>query len=200
MFDTKFLLPTHFNPPTPRGVGHQRRQTPQAPAHFNPPTPRGVGLALRNSKPRRILFQSTHPAWGGTQPGGGHQHPRAISIHPPRVGWDGKARQSSIAPNNFNPPTPRGVGRRTSQAASPRNDFNPPTPRGVGPSTTAPLMPLTCISIHPPRVGWDPPVSLTPSSLANFNPPTPRGVGLLDVVNVQRVAYFNPPTPRGVGR
>ena len=34
------------------------------------------------------LFQSTHPARGGTKPHGSRVMIQAISIHPPREGWD----------------------------------------------------------------------------------------------------------------
>ena len=33
-------------------------------------------------------FQSTHPVWGGTTQSGGLQIKGDVSIHPPRVGWD----------------------------------------------------------------------------------------------------------------
>ena len=35
------------------------------------------------------LFQSTHPVRGGTGASGSHAGGGAISIHPPREGWDG---------------------------------------------------------------------------------------------------------------
>ena len=78
----------NFNPPTPRGVGPRspiRLTRPNR--HFNPPTPREVGLVAYRAKAQRELFQSTHPAWGGTLLEHGHQLWQVeISIHPPRVG------------------------------------------------------------------------------------------------------------------
>ena len=79
-----------------------------------------------------------------------------------------------------------------------------------------------CISIHPPRVGWDFFASIIQKLEYNFNPPTPCGVGpgSITVKNdstgfqsthpvwggtfTGRICgngrrYFNPPTPCGVG-
>lgn len=39
-------------------------------------------------------FPSTHPVWGGTQLRHGFATILYISIHPPRVGWDGKSSQN----------------------------------------------------------------------------------------------------------
>ena len=82
---------------------------------------------------------------------------------------------------------------------------------------------VCCISIHPPRVGWDsawqicccsqswkfqsthPVWGGTPlpesfrRQTCDFNPPTPCGVGLSPGRNCPGHFYFNPPTPCGVG-
>ena len=116
------------------------------------------------------------------------------------MGWDSIASDSSIVFKNFNPPTPCGVGHNIRDfSIGPLPDFNPPTPCGVGQMAICSAMrkfyfnPPTpcgvgqeffaaiggvgCISIHPPRVGWD----LIPRQplvwKLYFNPPTPCGVG-----------------------
>ena len=145
---------------------------------FNPPTPCGVGPARAGLRPSLRQFQSTHPVWGGTPDSrwrswrqkqfqsthpvwGGTDLERMtssdgrISIHPPRVGWDGaapifaprKERFQSTHPvwggtglrlflrperRDFNPPTPCGVGLTTRKANANIHNFNPPTPCGVG--------------------------------------------------------------------
>ena len=124
-------------------------------------------------------FPSTHPVWGGTVAGTIASAHDGISIHPPRVGWDCSRYHSQCARWHFNPPTPCGVGpfqkfsarlpfhfnpptpcgvgheaRRPTDAAG--HDFNPPTPCGVGRGATYNLITTPWISIHPPRVGWDP--------------------------------------------
>ena len=124
----------YFNPPTPCGVGpvvviewSLNGQISIHPprvgwdricaggncgwADFNPPTPCGVGLYIVSLIADALIFQSTHPVWGGTnrpdRPVGfaGNFNPPTpcgvgrfcfqcvpcsfrISIHPPRVGWD----------------------------------------------------------------------------------------------------------------
>ena len=57
---------SNFNPPTPCGVGRPLFHPANSPVYFNPPTPCGVGLQRR---------AETHAR-------------KAISIHPPRAGWD----------------------------------------------------------------------------------------------------------------
>ena len=63
---------------------------------------------MRQSRqPQRWIFQSTHPVRGGTDPWTDADQLAAISIHPPREGWD------QMPPGaiynfwmDFNPPTP----------------------------------------------------------------------------------------------
>ena len=129
------FLAKNFNPPTPHGVGQQVRISMhiyfQISIHpprmgwdiailhplcgnknFNPPTPHGVGRCRGRTTEGAGIFQSTHPAWGGTSyvdrissrilkyfnpptPHGvgqwiryGGNYDGVISIHPPRMGWD----------------------------------------------------------------------------------------------------------------
>ena len=124
----------NFNPPTPCGVGPSGSASGNIEEYFNPPTPCGVGLLLLSCGIRGVIFQSTHPVWGGTFFQFFMICILHISIHPPRVGWDGSAPCPSRRPRHFNPPTPCGVGRYT------QRDHIDTYP----------------ISIHPPRVGWDP--------------------------------------------
>ena len=124
---------SNFNPPTPHGVGLSDGTGLCHASYFNPPTPHGVGRRRKPAweKPKRISihpprtgwdgrvmymrvskylfqsthparggtmiagvrivpskFQSTHPARGGTAQGAESPSPEVISIHPPRTGWD----------------------------------------------------------------------------------------------------------------
>ena len=152
-------------------------QASLADSHFNPPTPRGVGLNAKWIWGYMSRFQSTHPARGGAVFPTPTQYIAQISIHPPREGWDATARQGqprsriSIHPPregwdqllvqpvqdepNFNPPTPRGVGLPFRALSPIPRDFNPPTPRGVGRPVEWVASWNRVISIHPPREGWD---------------------------------------------
>ena len=79
-----------------------------------------------------MQFQSTHPVWGGTDAIEERLRALAISIHPPRVGWDLLwCLKNAIVHISIHPPR---VGW---------DGLSPPS------KTKTP------ISIHPPRVGWD---------------------------------------------
>ena len=56
--------------------------------HFNPPTPWGVGLPRGRQMPARELFQSTHSVGSGTLACLLRSLSRRISIHPLRGEWD----------------------------------------------------------------------------------------------------------------
>ena len=64
--------------------------------NFNPPSPCGEGPARSTSSMGVSVFQSTLPVWGGTDSDTVSATAKAISIHPPRVGRDG--RRYSISP------------------------------------------------------------------------------------------------------
>ena len=203
------------------------------------------GTQLSECATSTLKFQSTHPVWGGTAPARRTDYRKGISIHPPRVGWDGRKRVELLLLHNFNPPTPCGVGPANGKSAqcSPTfqsthpvwggtystssisicPDFNPPTPCGVGlPGASPPVSELPhfnpptpcgvghfvqfgrnsviCISIHPPRVGWDLRRRLRLRDISlHFNPPTPCGVGPHNTALSGGNHDFNPPTPCGVG-
>ena len=57
---------THFNPPTPWGVGRHGLPLREQRYYFNPPTPWGVGPIVSGSAGAGAVFQSTHPVGGGT--------------------------------------------------------------------------------------------------------------------------------------
>ena len=76
------------------------------------------------------LFQSTHPVRGGTLKNQMQLNSaEAISIHPPREGWDGSAkvpteRQAEIS---IHPPR-EGWDENTKVIQALADHFNPPTP------------------------------------------------------------------------
>ena len=124
-----------------------------------------------------LIFQSTHPVWGGTRHPIHHTPVNQISIHPPRVGWDYLYFKYVVDPRKF-------------QSTHPVWGGTPPLARSdLG----------LIISIHPPRVGWDYPGGPMPAAPSYFNPPTPCGVGQRKVEIMLNIENFNPPTPCGVG-
>ena len=84
---------SHFNPPTPCGVGLRPQCRSRCPEYFNPPTPCGVGQRIQVTPSAWPLFQSTHPVRGGTRSAFKRSRSETISIHPPRAGWDGTQSQ-----------------------------------------------------------------------------------------------------------
>ena len=156
----------------------RRVQSPSGKEHFNPPTPWGVGPIAEHGKVADKLFQSTHPVGGGTCGQADPSDPLAISIHPPRGGWDVEVlRYESLA----------------------ERDFNPPTPWGVGQLEFAQERMRSAISIHPPRGGWDPLINPARLIIDYFNPPTPWGVGLAMIWEVIEPILFQSTHPVGGG-
>ena len=156
------MYKNNFNPPTPHGVGlwhalscmqsseisiHPPRMgwdsadlksTAEPTISIHPPR-MGWDLGQRRKHCPIPLFQSTHPAWGGTPSLFSAILCNSISIHPPRMGWDGIKVENGLIKDYFNPPTPHGVGR----------------------TVTLTVDGLKAISIHPPRMGWDAMLNIT---------------------------------------
>ena len=194
--DGRFLISIH----APRvGCDYSRIDIFTVYAYFNPRTPRGVRPRETCNLPSKLLFQSTHPAWGATPDGGLWKLLRRISIHAPRVGCDQAPRKPYLTFLYFNPRTPRGVRRHERRSgrfhfpfqsthpawgATPdiRRDngtalyFNPRTPRGVRRDRGKNIRHEVRISIHAPRVGCDEAPYSRRGCSCNFNPRTPRGV------------------------
>ena len=144
---------------------------------FNPPTPCGVGLRDCCNLYISCQFQSTHPVWGGTVVDDVAFADPNISIHPPRVGWDGHGHKPVVLVGDFNPPTPCGVGPRFRHKTLLPLRFQSTHPVWGGTLLSTLGGFFMSISIHPPRVGWDLSSLMRYSTLTNFNPPTPCGVG-----------------------
>ena len=107
---TSALSGADFNPPTPCGVGLVEKAFSRKTEYFNPPTPCGVGRHVGQIAVPGLQFQSTHPVRGGTIMLGNLDVSNIISIHPPRAGWDIHSGPLCVACDDFNPPTPCGVG------------------------------------------------------------------------------------------
>ena len=101
--------------------------------HFNPRTPCGVRRTGATIMSGCTSFQSTHPLRGATKNPSACAHRRAISIHAPLAGCDGKVRRGLFT----------------------GSDFNPRTPCGVRPRSSTSLNKRLCISIHAPLAGCD---------------------------------------------
>ena len=84
------LLGNHFNPPAPRGAGHEVFRLPEheLPISIHP-----------------LLAERDRPPHGVRQAHG------RISIHPLLAERDARGRSLPHPPGHFNPPAPRGAGR-----------------------------------------------------------------------------------------
>ncbi len=101
-------------------------------------------------------FQSTHPAWGGTNELCTDVIVHAISIHPSRVGWDTHDFQSCAKPQ-ISIHLPRvGWDLQIGSFAFMPRAFQSTHPAWGETRTDCRLHGGDLISIHPPRVGWDP--------------------------------------------
>ena len=80
-----------------------------------------------------IPFQSTHPVGGWDVPRRRPPVKAAISIHPPRGGWDLVNARTAAEAVEFQSthPVGGGTGLHPRRLSAARN-FNPPTPWGVG--------------------------------------------------------------------
>ena len=76
--------------PPRMGWDHVTVMDLQPSTHFNPPTPYGVGPKTDTNTPQQKRFQSTHPVWGGTTTAGVERDPTVFqSTHPV---WGGTSR------------------------------------------------------------------------------------------------------------
>ena len=174
-WDTSMVISIH---PPRTGWDHRFLCNVNRRNHFNPPTPHGVGRREAAERLGMKLFQSTHPARGGTIVFGCQGRKTNISIHPPRTGWDDSAKFAEAKAEVFQSTHPARGGTFSAWPATAR----------------------FYISIHPPRTGWD--LRSVQSGITvdtDFNPPTPHGVGRRRADLRRGRRYFNPPTPHGVG-
>ena len=167
-----------FLAPSPRGGRHSsRRSARKRCRHFNPRPPRGGRLSIHFRRDETLVFQSTPPARGATQPpasspacpgisihapreGGdqerrGHCQRGRISIHAPREGGDDYFAAGSL-PYNISIHAPREGGDTPEDFCSRavREFQSTPPARGATAALTA-LHPDSDISIHAPREGGD---------------------------------------------
>ena len=123
-------------------------------------------------------FQSTHPLRGATRG---------------RTSWSGWGTFQSTHPL-------RGATlSRLSHLFHDKN-FNPRTPCGVRRGSTDQALQVIEISIHAPLAGCDRPYPALRRCQANFNPRTPCGVRPDHSPPRRQQRYFNPRTPCGVRR
>ncbi len=127
-----------------------------APSDFNPPTPCGVGPGYDPVLQGNGRISIHPPRAGWDQEARKRQEQRhQISIHPPRAGWDMRDAEGEEASTQISIHPPRaGWDSQILVAIGDRNNFNPPTPCGVGQGNVG--YPAVCEifqSTHPVRGG-----------------------------------------------
>ena len=157
----------NFNPPVPRGTGRcSGRCFEPLSVYFNPPVPRGT-------------FQSTRPSRDGTAELSWADHEDAwISIHPSLAGRDRaepvrfipsvlfqstrpsrdgtfRKRDQRKRSDHFNPPVPRGTGRKRFEASGCTETFQSTRPSRDGTPGSVQCPFDGEISIHPSLAGRD---------------------------------------------
>ena len=144
-----------FNPPTPWGVGRVDALRPGDTSEFQSTHPVGGGTCKMAGITVWTIFQSTHPVGGGTSGWKAISAFMSISIHPPRGGWDRQAAVCVLCADDFNPPTPWGVGPWQQRPRPYGYKFQSTHPVGGGTESLVQPQGSSHISIHPPRGGWD---------------------------------------------
>ena len=147
-----------------------------------------------------MIFQSTHPVWGGTMMPTCQKHYMVFqSTHPV---WGG-TRPGVLYPRrqaHLKTPTPGGVGHHWASWRELMGEFQSTHPVWGGTVHGCIHVWIAVISIHPPRVGWDlKALGALRGTNISIHPPRvgwDQGFCLL----LSRFFYFNPPTPCGVGR
>ena len=91
------------------------------------------------------------------------------------------------------------MGHRDSDHHRFPDDFNPPTPWGVGLTLSVSLISLIWISIHPPRGGWDSWVNSSAGAENRFQSTHPVGGGTLHLHKVVCIQTFQSTHPVGGG-
>ena len=192
----------NFNPPAPRGTGHRhgRGAAEEHAISIHPP------LAGRDGSREGVRADwkiSIHPPLAGRDLTAAHITDRmgAISTPPPLAGRDVLRRVARPDEQDFNPPAPRGTGRRRPSARrTGTENFNPPAPRGMGLCLHRFVCKVCGISIHPPLAGRDAIASSVenPSSLFQSTRPSRDGTSWKPGSMVCPL-NFNPPAPRGTG-
>ena len=101
----------YFNPPTPHGVGPACPVKSEGAGRISIHPPRmGWDVRLRKADWKELNI-SIHPPRMGWDSGiDDLGQSFDISIHPPRMGWDNDFYANGKHVENFNPPTPHGVG------------------------------------------------------------------------------------------
>ena len=95
---------------------------------------------------------------------------------------------------------PVGVGQIRKEIPLRRAIFQSTHPVRGGTQKLSKLRVFLCISIHPPRAGWDEPIARTAQSIKISIHPPRAGWDTPDRRRCRGDCNFNPPTPCGVGR
>ena len=149
------FISENFNPPTLGGVGLKRGCVVDAPLIFQSSHPGWGGTLFPDHRRRAAEFQSSHPGWGGTAPRWAYRGVCRISILPPWVGWDSPDAITPVSVSIFQSSHPGWGGTRTIANKARQTLFQSSHPGWGGTSHPHSLRLFALISILPPWVGWD---------------------------------------------
>ena len=171
------LLQVHFNPRSPHGEREHRYVMVSQWVEFQSTLPaRGAtSTAVRclhisgfqSTLPARgatittagratpVIFQSTLPARGATNPPDEGPVARAISIHAPRTGSDGRRERPKTATKRFQSTLPARGATTDGDAQAPPRKISIHAPRTGSDRAASQSQQPPAISIHAPRTGSD---------------------------------------------
>ena len=212
-----------FNPPTPCGVGRDAQHSGRIADRFQSTHPVRGGTDDERQRAIAEAFQSTHPVRGGTRSAAGISSSSAVSIHPPRAGWDAYAVGDVRMYEGFQSTHPVRGGTSSMQRMGCTLAFQSTHPvRGGTPRSRRSASRTSGFqSTHPVRGGTIPPFPAGSGSSFQSTHPVrggtsagwPRAIRRNVSIHPPRagwdpvmcftvntaVSRFNPPTPCGVG-
>ena len=166
-------------------------------SNFNPRSPWGERLSRLRFLMSGSVFQSTLPVGGATSGAYNGYISPAISIHAPRGGSDAASSSASSSTGDFNPRSPWGERRQTTQRSRAMYHFNPRSPWGERQEERGIMEESAPISIHAPRGGSDFLSGKSSRPRLKFQSTLPVGGATAACRRFQRDATISIHAPRG---
>ena len=149
------LLQVHFNPRSPHGEREHRYVMVSQWVGFQSTLPARGATITTAGRATPVIFQSTLPARGATNPPDEGPVARAISIHAPRTGSDGRRERPKTATKRFQSTLPARGATTDGDAQAPPRKISIHAPRTGSDRAASQSQQPPAISIHAPRTGSD---------------------------------------------
>ena len=145
----------YFNPRSPHGERPFPSLLIFPSAGFQSTLPARGATITTAGRATPVIFQSTLPARGATNPPDEGPVARAISIHAPRTGSDGRRERPKTATKRFQSTLPARGATTDGDAQAPPRKISIHAPRTGSDRAASQSQQPPAISIHAPRTGSD---------------------------------------------